>query len=449
MCSADLYSLSSNNVKSKMYRALAHGAPNTLTIRDKAEHSWRRRILSSALSDARMASYEDALQRHIDALCENLRAGDRDGPRSAAGTRPVDISAQCDYFTFDVMSEVIFGVKYSCLTSHTHRFASKALETSNVRISVLFQSSLLAVGRLDKYLFPRSIRGRDSFLGFLDSLLRDRRRASCPSGVANVFSFLEKAQDDAERGRGLSKQQIRAECATLVAAGSDTSSTTLAATLFYLSANRVHYQRVVEEIRATFGPSDAIRMGPLLNSCVYLRACIDEALRMSPPAGGALWREVGAGGMYVDSLYVPAGIDVGIGIYSLHHNDKYFERPFDYRPDRWIVGSAVASKESVDLARSAFVPFSRGPRSCLGKGFAYHQVTLALARIIHQFDFCCADEGRVGHEHNGGIAQEEAEEEEEEEYLLRDHITGAKRKTYLRFTALTQQASKGEPRERE
>lgn len=328
-----------------------------------------------------------------------------------------------DHFTFDVMSEIIFGMKYNALKDNTYRFVTKALEASNIRISALVQASVLAAGRLDKRLFKESIAGRNKFLGFITSLLRDRAKAS-PSENANVFAFLETAKDPEGGLRGLDKHQIRAECATLVVAGSDTSSSTLAATLFYLGGNPTAYNRACKEIRDKFETAKDIKMGPKLNSCVYLRACIDEALRMSPPVGGALWREVSEGGMTVDSIPLPAGLDVGTGIYSLHHNAEYHRQPFIYTPERWIVGEGGSTKESVELSRSAFVPFSTGPRACVGKGFAYHEMTLTLANILYKFNYRRADprnalEARPPQwttEGPGG----------KDEFLLRDHVTGAK-----------------------
>ncbi len=147
---------------------------------------------------------------------------------------------------------------------------------------------------------------------------------------------------------------------------------------------------------------------------------------MSPPAGGALWREIAPGGMTVNNLTLPPGLDVGVGIYSLHHNEEYHPEPFKYRPERWIVGEFGASKESLELARSAFVPFSSGPRGCLGKGFAYHQLTLVLANIICGFEFYAADRDTNSAyvlKHPGG----------DEEFFLKDHITGAKDGPILNF----------------
>jgi cytochrome P450 len=63
-----------NTIKSQAYQAMVHSAPNTLTIRHKEDHARRRRILSQAFSDARIASYENIVRRHIDALCDNLEA---------------------------------------------------------------------------------------------------------------------------------------------------------------------------------------------------------------------------------------------------------------------------------------------------------------------------------------------------------------------------------------
>lgn len=324
------------------------------------------------------------------------------------------------------MSEVIFGMRYNALKETTFRFVTKALADSNIRISALVQAPMLALGRIDKRLFPSSIKGRNQFLGFISSLLKDRSRASL-SDDGNVFSFLETARDP-DGGKALDKSQIRAECATLVVAGSDTSSSTLAATLFYLSGNPMAYDRAISEIRAKFKSQDELQMGPQLNSCTYLRACIDEALRMSPPVGGALWREVAPGGMTVDSMVLPAGIDVGTGIYSLHHNARYHREPFKYIPERWVAGKAGSTKESVELARSAFMPFSIGPRSCVGKGFAYHELTLSLAHILYKFEFSHLPESRRSLPWNasgpGG----------REEFLLRDHITGAKNGPHLRFS---------------
>ncbi|KAI8628149.1 cytochrome P450 [Xylariaceae sp. FL1651] len=417
----EVHSHKANTIKSRAYRALVHSAPNTLTIRHKEDHARRRRILSQAFSEARILSYESIVRRHIDALCDNLSVNTQE-PRSKTEQPSFNMSLQGDWFTFDIMSEVIFGMRYNTLKETKYRYVAEAIQGSNVRVGTLIQAYWLTIGRLDKYLFPESIRARNAFLGFIGGLLKSRAKASF-SDNGNVFSFLETAKDP-DGGETLTKSEIRAECATLVVAGSDTSSSILAATLFYLSGNPRVYERISSEVRNKFQTSEQISLGPQLNSCVYLRACIEEALRLSPPVGGALWREVGPGGINIGDIYLPQGVDVGTGIYSLHHNDTYHKNPFQYIPERWIVGEGSTTQESVDLTRSAFIPFSSGPRGCIGKGFAYHEMTLTLARILHRFDF----------HRSPRYAAEISMAHRYEEFLLKDHVTGAKEGPELCFT---------------
>ncbi|RYC57622.1 hypothetical protein CHU98_g8575, partial [Xylaria longipes] len=74
----------------------------------------------------------------------------------------------------------------------------------------------------------------------------------------------------------------------------------MAATLFYLVRNPSALEKASEEVRAKFGDVEEIAQGSQLNSCTYLRACIDEAMRMSPSVGGIAPREVLQGGITID-----------------------------------------------------------------------------------------------------------------------------------------------------
>jgi len=239
---------------------------------------------------------------------------------------------------------------------------------------------------------------------------------------------------DPETQQKLSLAEIGAEATTMIVAGSDTSSTALASTFFYLMKYTDSYSKAVEEVCSVFPDTKSIALGPELNSCTYLRACIDESLRMSPPAASALWREVANGGILVDGLRIPAGCDVGTGIYSIHHNATYYPEPFVYRPGRWL-GSEEAGKsgeaaQQLILARSAFNPFSIGPRGCIGKGLAMAELTLTMATVLRMFEFRNAPgEESVG----GGKAGEELGRHREKEFQLFDHVTAAKDGPVLQF----------------
>lgn len=166
----------------------------------------------------------------------------------------------------------------------------------------------------------------------------------------------------------------------------------MAATLFYLVRNVASLARAAAEVRGAFSDVEEIRQGAALTGCTYLRACIDEAMRMSPSVGGLLPREVQAGGMSVCGDFVPEGTVVGTPHYAIHHNPDCYREPFRYVPERWLVGEtnpltgAPTTQEEVTAAQGAFCPFSVGPRGCIGKGLAYVEMTVTLARVLFLYD---------------------------------------------------------------
>ena len=219
--------------------------------------------------------------------------------------------------------------------------------------------------------------------------------------------------------------------------GFDTTSTVLAACLFYLSRYPEIYRRVTNEVCQAFSSASELTDRSKLNTCRYLRACIDESMRMAPPIGSSPFREVEAGGIVVDGRYLPAGCDVGTGIYSIHHNPKYFPDPFTFIPERWLESvnedETISDPEAVKRAHSAFTPFSKGPRVCIGKGLALMELTSILANMIYRLDFRTVggEEGRLGAGMEGmGFGRDRVKE-----YQLYDHVTAAKEGPMLQFRA--------------
>ena len=117
------------------------------------------------------------------------------------------------------MADVIFGKKYDLIGKPDHRFVVDAIEKSNTRISVLVNLPQLKSIGLDKWLFPEAIRCRNSFVGFVNKLLRDRMKEAAPSS-RDVFSILAKARDP-ETGSGFRPTEIGAESTTLIVAGTN------------------------------------------------------------------------------------------------------------------------------------------------------------------------------------------------------------------------------------
>jgi cytochrome P450 len=139
-------------------------------------------------------------------------------------------------------------------------------------------------------------------------------------------------------------------------------------------------------------------------------------MRLSPSVGGALPREVLPGGLIADGHFFPAGTVLAVPHYAIHHNPAYYPDPFAYKPERWL----DANKGAVELAHSAFCPFSIGPRACIGKGMAYLELSVALARMVWLFDMRLKPGSRVG---EGGWEGAEYGRHRAGEYQLMDKFT--------------------------
>ena len=111
-------------------------------------------------------------------------------------------------------------------------------------------------------------------------------------------------------------------------------------------------------------------------------------MRLSPSVGSILPCEVLPGGVQVEGHSFPTGTIMGTPHYAIHHNEVYYPDPFIFKPERWLADSSdnQTTTSSLAIARSAFCPFSVGPRSCAASTMAYAEMGLLLARVVWLFD---------------------------------------------------------------
>lgn len=199
----------------------------------------------------------------------------------------------------------------------------------------------------------------------------------------DMFHYLFAAKDPETGNPAYTPISLFSEATLLIIAGTDTTSVAMCAIFFYITHNTRVYEKLTKEIRSTFKTLDEVRSGEKLSSCRYLRACIDEALRMAPPAPGELPREILKGGLYVDGHLFPEGVQIGTSGWSLMHHDEIFGDPWVYRPERWIVDDANGvTAEDVSRSLSAFHPFSIGIGNCAGQKLAMQEMLLVTARVL-------------------------------------------------------------------
>jgi cytochrome P450 len=352
--------------------------------------------------------------------------------------------AIANYLAFDIMSNVIFGRDFALLDDSKYRPVVEALEASNVRMGVLLQTDSMRTLRMDKKLFPKAVQGRNTFVQFVKNLLADRFRGP-ETGVNDMMSLLDEGKSDSNK---LKKSELLAEGVTLVVAGdldseepclterhdcadcatgSDTTATALSGFLFYMSKHQDFLERAWLEVTTAFQASAEIKPGKALSECHFLRACIEETMRMSPPASTVLWREVEGEGIELGGYHVPAGCEVGVSIYNLHHNEQYHPEPFVFNPDRRSLG-----EENEKLSGVALMPFSIGPRSCIGRSLALQELMVTTAHLLWRFDMKFDPADQMCHLPSGHPS----------EYALGDHVTSATEGPWIRWR-LRQARSQG------
>jgi len=188
---------------------------------------------------------------------------------------------------------------------------------------------------------------------------------------------------------------------TFLFAGHDTTSSTICYAYYYLSQNPAMLARIRAEHDAVFGPDPAQASAQLkenahlLNKLEYTTAVIKESLRLQPPASTV---RVGQEDFYLHDPETGApiptanfmlwAVDVG-----LHRNPAHWNDPHTFDPERFLQKSSDGKPEP---ANPAYVPFSKGPRNCIGQELAMIESRIILALTMRLFDFSPAyDEIRV------------------------------------------------------
>jgi cytochrome P450/phosphatidylglycerophosphate synthase len=191
------------------------------------------------------------------------------------------------------------------------------------------------------------------------------------------------------------KLEIIEQLKTFYFAGHDTTATTIAWAAWLLSQHPQVVSKLRQELDEHGIFSDlnmeeanslslASKNAPTyeqLNSCPYLDAVVKETLRLYPPAGSARYT--------ADANESYRGMRLGGAVlyvcpYVLHRLPQYWERPDDFWPERFV-------DVSPETYANKFLPFSKGPRDCLGKYFASLEAKLAIAALAQRYDMACVD----------------------------------------------------------
>ncbi|KAJ0179419.1 hypothetical protein K1T71_005131 [Dendrolimus kikuchii] len=198
-------------------------------------------------------------------------------------------------------------------------------------------------------------------------------------GQKKRLAFLDLLLESAQSGVVISDEEIKEQVDTIMFEGHDT---TAAGSSFFLSMMGVHQDiqdKVIEEIDQIFGDSDRPATFQDTLEMKYLERCLMETLRLYPPVpiiARHLKQEIT---LPSSGKIVPAGTTVVVATYKLHRRPDVYPNPEKFDPDNFL------PERSANRHYYAFVPFSAGPRSCVGRKYAMLKLKIILSTILRNF----------------------------------------------------------------
>lgn len=383
--------------------------PVLLAIRSPAEHTARRRIWARAFTASAIKEYHQSIIKRADQLVgilsrESLRFG------------VVDISKWIGCFTFDFMGDMVFSGGFE-LMSETKDHEFKHLMHKNLQVGTHIEQLPWA----SRVLFSLPGITNDMRLFKLGAIGRAKARYDSKVAGRDLFFHLIDESDYLPTDRKPTMGQITTDASFAISAGADTTSSVLTSCIYCLTKNPADQKRLREEVDSLFSEGDdesVLFDNQRLADMKYLNAVVNETLRLFPPVPSGSERAPypGTGNKVFGGHVIPEGNSVSIPTYSLHRDPRYFAPlPDTFWPERWILCETTnsssldsrtpedTSEESITKAEdldapkprithnmAAFIPFSYGPRNCVGMRLAMLEMRIVLSLLVRKFDFAPA-----------------------------------------------------------
>ncbi|KAF1815825.1 cytochrome P450 [Eremomyces bilateralis CBS 781.70] len=334
----------------------------------------------------------EATARAANILVEVLPEG------SGGWTKQVNLMDYFYRFTLDTATAFLFGHTTDSQLAAAGRLTTEQDGTSSAAISQKFEDAFTTAQewlslRLQAGNFywlvqgPKWWRARQLVQQFVNQYVEL---------ALNARSQSEKMNSDKENKYNLLKElatecgdpiELRDQLTSILGAGRDTTAALLAWIFVELAKNPRVFSRLREAILFDFGESEvdvSSITSSKLKSCRYLQFVIQEALRIHPPVptnGRQAIRNttlpVGGGEDGTKPVAVRKGQTVVYSILGVHkRKDIWGEDADEFRPERW---------EGRKISWS-YVPFSGGPRICIGQQYAITEASFLTVRLLQAFD---------------------------------------------------------------
>jgi cytochrome P450 len=284
-----------------------------------------------------------------------------------------DIHADMMQLTLDIAAKTFFGADVSDESREVDVAIRTALDSFAKRLNRTIPLPVwIPLPRNRK--FHAALGALNQVVG---KIIEQRRADATPRN--DLLSILIHSRDE-DDGSSMTFEQLADEARTFLLAGHETTALVLSWSWHLLARHPQAQARLAAELGAVLGDRPpAVEDLPRLK---YAEQVILESMRMFPPAfviGREALEDFELGG-----FTIPAGTTVLMSQWVVHHDERFYDRPEQFEPERW------SSERMKTLPKMAYFPFGGGPRICIGNTFALMESVLVLSEIARRWSFAAA-----------------------------------------------------------
>ncbi|TRX92247.1 hypothetical protein FHL15_006862 [Xylaria flabelliformis] len=390
-----IYGHGNGFLKSEFYDAFVSIKRGLFNTRDRAEHTRKRKLVSHTFAPKSVSQFEPYIAENLETFVNRWDELAEKSPR-ADKTAHVDCLKWFNYVAFDTIGDLAFGAPFGMLKAgadiaevrtslNAPPIYAPAVEILNRRGEV--SAALGCYPWIKPYakwlpdpFFSKGLTAVENLAGIAIARVKDRLDNPPDINRKDLLARLQEGRD--EKGEPLGFQELTAEALTQLIAGSDTTSNTSCALLYYVARTPGVLKKLQEELDAAI-PNNSTKVPDYesVRNLPYLEAVINETLRIHSTSGIGLPRQIPADspGIELHGHYFPPGTVLSVPTYTIHHSKDIWGADADeFRPERWA--------EATPRQRNAFIPFSYGPRSCVGRNVAEMEMKMIAATWLRRYD---------------------------------------------------------------
>ena len=359
------------------------------------------------------AFHFEILKSHVQVFNETIHTTLKWLEKKSQSTDPCDIHAACGRLSFDNMTQCVMSQHGATSKDDIGRLIQNFKILQNLAIS-RFTNPFL---HNDFIYYNFSSEGRKAKKGMIEiddavnEIIRSRKKFLASDGTASKsedsfetdstthfkkrkgkhIDFLDiLLQSRDEDGKGLSEKEIRDEVRLFFVAGSETTGNAMTWLAYMMAQNQDWQEKCRDEINSVCENKTTIEWEDI-SKLKILHMCIKETLRLFPIAS-FLGREVMTPITFTDpndktkTITFKKGTYIIICNFALHRHPDFWENPHVFDPERF------SPEKSKDRPAYAFLPFSAGPKNCIGQNFAMHEIKVSFAHILRKYRLLPAPE---------------------------------------------------------